>query len=77
MIGAERNSGLFGPFGIPQIVAVYYRAAFRGFDVDKLHARVLGDTLPVDDALMMRHVDAVVVSFEMSVVRLAGFDATV
>lgn len=61
VIGAYRDSRFLGAFHIFRVFAVHYRAALGSFEVDKLHARVLGDALPVDGSLVMRNVDAVIV----------------
>ena len=66
VIGTDRNARGTGAGNILEIKRIDMVASLRGFDVDELHAGVTTDTIPVDDTLMMRDVDSIVVHPAMS-----------
>ena len=66
VIGTDRNARGTGAGNVLEIKRIDMVASLRGFDVDELHADVTTDAVPVDDALMMRDVDPIVVHPAMS-----------
>lgn len=61
VIGTDRNARGSGAGNVLKIKGVDVVASLCGFDIDELHARVMADAVPVDDALVMRDVDSVIV----------------
>ena len=68
VVGTDRNARGTGVGNVLEIKGVDMIASLRGFNVDKLHASVMTDTVPVNNALVMRDVNTVVVHPAMPVV---------
>ena len=68
VIGADRNARGTSAGNVLEIKGVDMIASLRGFNVDKLHAGVMTDTVPINNPLVMRDVNTVVVHPAMPVV---------